>query len=147
MPTLSISPYKLCSFSERFIFVLDYKYALVARNTVKRLDLKTEQWQDMPSLNRNPFTTSISCCSTKDAIYAFHGNFIEKLNDPGTINVKSMNPWELIQISISPFASSGQIQTLNSQELILLKVDFDFYGNHKLMHAKTFNIFTKQMTP
>ena len=91
----------------------------------------------MPDLNKS--VSGHSSCSTKDAIYIFNNIdcFIEKLRDPGTSSIESMDPWESIKIPQRFFKPSSWISTLNSKELIIFTA-----VRSSLKEAKIFNVDT-----
>ena len=93
----------MCSYAYRFAFVSGgessgTKNDKVVRLKVDEMDLETNNWEVMPSLN---VARSLhSSCALSNALYVIGGNGngyndnlpIEKLANPGS-DVQSMQPW------------------------------------------------------
>ena len=94
----------------------------------------------MPDLNKS--VSGHKSCSTKEAIYIFNNIdcFIEKLRNPGTSSVESMDLWESIKIPQRFFKPSSWISTLNSKELIIFTA-----VRSSLKEAKIFNVETQKV--
>ena len=85
--------FSMCSYENRFAFVLGGQLRGNHIDKVVRFDLMTDVWEELPSLNKSRFINST--CTLNDKMYIYGGSTIERLERPGQ-PVDSMGQWEKI---------------------------------------------------